>query len=507
MLNTPDEAIAYLMGRVNYERQLPSTRRPAEFKLQSVRELAHRLGDPHLAAPVVHVAGTKGKGSTATMLATIAKAAGIRCGLYTSPHLHRLEERFLVDLQPIDAQGLVAAVCEVKTEADRLLNDIESGKFDGAPPTFFDLVTLTAWVHFRNTECDLTVIEVGLGGRLDSTNICQPLLGVITSISRDHTAILGDTLAEIAGEKAGIIKPNIEVLHGVQDDSAKQVIEQACKSNGCAIWRLDRDFAVQPHIEGPMDVEQNVECEPAISYQTESTWDFVPLQLERQVPIEYSKQHSFLHELCGIELNLAGAHQQRNAALAIAAAQRLTSYGFEIDDRALLTGLQDVALPGRIEWLRKSPQIVADVAHNQAAVTALVKTLSCHQYPDGRRIAIVSVSDDKDHEAIIDELLKFFDQIVFTSFQTNPRARSARELAQLTEKRQGEPGDHGISSRQVDVVAIDDPQEALNEVLPGLKEHDQLVVTGSTFLVAELRPSIESYAVGISEASLSMRES
>src|SRR5260221_6630115 len=226
------EAIQFWFGRVNYEQKTPQA---DDLKLQHMRTLLHRLGDPQDRLRIVHVAGSKGKGSTSAMLDAILQAAGYRIGLFTSPHLAAVEERVQVDRQPIPRAELAVLMDEIRhaAAADGLEREL----------TFFEIGTALGFLHFVRRRTEVAIVEVGLGGRFDSTNVCRPLASIVTSISLDHTQVLGDTPVQIAREKAGIIKSGRPVVSGVRGEGPRQVIAQTCRSRGAPLRQLDVDFS------------------------------------------------------------------------------------------------------------------------------------------------------------------------------------------------------------------------------------------------------------------------
>ncbi len=257
-----DGAIDFLLSRIDYERMLSIRYDQRDLKLERMHELVERLGNPGQGMPIVHVAGTKGKGSTSAMTAAMLSAAGYRTGLYTSPHLARLEERMTVDGQEASADEMVALVGRVRPVVEAM--DREAGGSEHGP-TYFEIVTALALLHFARRQVDAAVLEVGLGGRLDSTNICRPLVAVITSISFDHTKQLGNTLAAIAGEKAGIIKPGAAVVSGVTQTEPREVVAAAAEHHGLhRLLELGRDFVYAYHAAGPLDV---VGVRPTIDFE------------------------------------------------------------------------------------------------------------------------------------------------------------------------------------------------------------------------------------------------
>jgi len=305
-----DDAIAFWFGRINYEVRSAA---PSDLKLERMRALLKAVGDPHDRLRLVHVTGTKGKGSTSAMIASVLTAAGYRVGLFTSPHLERVEERIRVNGEPISRTELAALVERLAPEVQRM----EAGPVPH--PTFFEMSTALGFLHFVQRRCEFTVIEVGLGGRFDSSNVCHPLVSVITSIGLDHTAQLGNTLEEIAYQKAGIIKRGVPVVCGVVPPGPRQVIE-----------------GVAAEVRAPV-------IPPA-------TWVPSPL-------------------------GLLGRHQQSNAAIAVAALDQLRRTGVPIPDSAVSRGLAEVRWPARIEVVARRPTVILDTAHNVPSVEALVNTL------------------------------------------------------------------------------------------------------------------------------------
>ena len=346
---------------------------------------------------IVHVAGTKGKGSTSAMIAAMLTAAGYRTGVFSSPHLEQIEERFAVDGQPCTSDELVALVNRM-VPVVRAMD--EEAAADGDPtggPTYFEITTAMALVHFVEHQVDAAVLEVGLGGRLDSTNVCLPVVSVITSISFDHMRQLGNTLASIAGEKAGIVKPGVPVVCGVTDMEPQAVIAQTARDHGCRLIQLGRDFTFE------------YRAKPAVA-----EFDF-----------RYMVATQEFH-LNSLMLAMPGRHQAANAAIALATISELRHQGWCISNDAIRSGLSRAALPGRVEITSSDPTIVLDTAHNPASARALVETLD--ELPRSRRTLILSISHDKDVPAIVRELATHFDRIVVTQYQENPRAVPVQEL-------------------------------------------------------------------------------
>ena len=445
-------AIDFLLSRIDYERMLSTAYGERDLKLERMHELVDRLGNPERAMPIVHIAGTKGKGSTAAMTAAMLSAAGYSTGLYTSPHLARLEERMTVDGQECSADEMIALVGRVQPVVATM--DAAAGGSEHGP-TYFEIVTALALLHFARRQVDVAVLEVGLGGRLDSTNICQPLVSVITSISFDHTKQLGDTLAAIAGEKAGIIKPGAAVISGVLQTEPREVVVAAAQRHGCRLVELGRDFSYVYHAAGPLDV---VGVRPTI--------DFV-----------YSVAGGEL-AYHGLELALIGEHQGANAALALAVLVELSRSGFTVPEPAVRTGLATVRWPARLEILARRPLVIVDAAHNVASIEAFCATLD-QSFAARPRVLVFATTCDKDVRGMLRVLVGRFERIVFTRYQNNPRGLPAADLAAMA----AELGD------QICQVAAD-PRAAWDAAQEGMGTEGLIAITGSFFIAAEMRPLV-----------------
>lgn len=361
---TYDEAIRFWYSRINYEVRAA---RPQDFKLERMREFLHRLGDPQIGMRTVHITGTKGKGSTAAMIAAIARTAGLKVGLFTSPHLVKVEERIQVSGEPIPASDLAAGMTALRPVVEAM----DAGPW--APLTFFEIVTALGWLHFRDRQVDLAVMEVGLGGRFDSTNVCTPDVTVITNVGYDHMAQLGNTLEKIAYQKAGIIKPGVPCVMGSLADGARQVVHRVAREVKAPIHEAGLDF-----------------------------------------PLRYEDR-----------LQLLGEHQMQNASLA-----RQTASILQLPDAAVKNGLTRVVWPARIEVLSRDPAVILDCAHNVPSVQALVATLA-RDFPQARsRLGIFAVSADKQYREMLAILAGFFDRLILTRYD-NPRCVPPEMLAAL----------------------------------------------------------------------------
>jgi dihydrofolate synthase/folylpolyglutamate synthase len=398
------------------------------------------------------------------MLAAILQAAGYRTGLYTSPHMERIEERFVIDGAACSQEEFVELTRSVEPAFREL--DAAAVTTGLREPTFFEITTAMAFQHFVQRQVDIAVLEVGLGGRLDSTNICQPVVSVITSISFDHTRQLGNTLAAIAGEKAGIIKPGIPAISGVTNLEPRDVIRRAASLAGAPLYERDVDFSAEV-----VSSDGSLLAGPVINYGD-------TLQGEAW-------------RLDDVAVNLLGKHQADNAALAIATSRALRAQSWRLPDQAIRSGLAKVQCPARIEIVRRNPTVIVDTAHNVASIEALCQTL--RQAPQSRRVLIFAASRDKDAAGILKRLLPEFDEIVLTRFVKNPRARAPAELREMArhEAARLEPS---VAPR---LHESPDPETAwqLAQELAG--DDSLLCITGSFFLAAELRSTAsQSSATG-----------
>lgn len=367
------QALDYIYSFIDYERE-PRPHDAVHYDLRRVDELLSRLGNPHRRARTVHVAGTKGKGSVAAMIASALTASGYTTGLFTSPHLHIFNERIRVDDKLISDQELVTLVERLKAEVEVVNQKATYGRL-----TTFELITALGFAYFQLKGADFQVIEVGLGGRLDATNVVQPDVCVITSISLDHTEVLGNTLTAIATEKAGIIKPGSVVVVSPQVDEAAKVIEETCRACGAALVRVGSDV----------------------------TWQSLGFDASRQSLKVQGRLASY-----ELSIPLLGQYQLENAATAVAALEVLADKGFHVSRDSITDGLAQVCWPGRLQILSRHPLVVVDGAHNPYSAGKLRQALE--QYFDFERaILIFGASADKDVAGIIAELVPLFPWVCF----------------------------------------------------------------------------------------------
>jgi dihydrofolate synthase / folylpolyglutamate synthase len=514
-----DAALRFLVGRIDYERTQSMPCSEEAMKLDRMRELLGRLGDPQEAVPVVHVAGTKGKGSTSAMIAAMLSAAGYRTGLFTSPHLDRVEERIAIDGQPCSADELVDLVGRVRPAVEAMdqatVSPLPLGEGPGARaeqglgfrvqgsdspnrqisdlqisdskspnqlgPTYFEIVTAMAFEHFRRRGVNAAVLEVGLGGRLDSTNVCSPAVTIITSISFDHTKQLGDTLAAIAAEKAGIIKPGVPVISGVDADEPRETICRVARQNGCRLIELGVDFCFDYH--PPRHLEQA--ASPA-------RFDF---HYVKPRPVVAQSSATTGRGFTSVELSLLGRHQAANAAVALAAIEELRQSGWTIPEAAVRRGLAEVVWPARVEVVSRRPTVVLDAAHNVASIAALVEVLA-ESFSARRRLLIFATTQEKDHRGMLQQLLGRFDHVVFTRYSDNPRSvppadlfEVAKGVSPLPTNLRSVPGEGpGVRAAEMEIIAT--PSEAWDAVRRMATPDDLICITGSFFLASEMRPQI-----------------
>ena len=398
--------------------------------LARVRELLHRLGDPQDGLQFVHIAGTNGKGSTAAMLASILRAAGYTTGLFTSPYLERFAERMQVNGVPVpDAE--FAAVCEALQPCIAAMDD---------PPTEFELVTAAAMLWFRRRGCDVVVLEVGLGGRLDATNvIAAPACAVITNIGLDHTEILGDTLAQIAREKAGILKPGTRAVSYPQTPEVRAVLHEICAQRGIPLTEVDA-AAIAPLTDG-------------VDGQT------------------------FTYRGAEYTLPLLGAHQLRNAAVALTTVEVLRRRGWRISEDAVRRGLASVTWPGRFQVVRRRPTVILDGGHNPQCMESLAAAI--REYLPGQPVTVLTgVLADKDFGQMYDALAPLAARFI-TVTPPNPRALDASELAAFL-RRYGKP-----------VTACGSVADGVRQMLADTPRDGAAVCCGSLYLLGDVAQALE----------------
>jgi len=433
-IRTLDDATAFLEGLTNHERQPGASH--ARFDLMPIRRLLARVGDPQTQLSIVHVAGSKGKGSTALLTEAVLRAAGERVGTFTSPHLSRWTERFRIDGSEVDGAALAAVLERLRPHV------VASCDEDPArAPTFFDVTTAAAFLLFAEAELDRVVLEVGLGGRLDSTNVVDPAVACVTTIELEHTDTLGDTLAAIAAEKAGIVKPGRPVVVGALAPEAEAVVLARAHAVGAPARVLGRDFRVAVRT---------------------ADLDGLSLQLhDGDFDVDAT-------------LPLLGVHHATNAALAVACVRALGAHDEATLADAVRRGFASVVLPGRVEVLASAPWIVVDAAHTAASARALAAALAL--VPRAATHLVLSISAGKDLVAILDALLPLADQVTVT------RAEPARSLDPAEIAAAVRAARPGLALR-----AVPNPQLALRAARETTAPDGLLVASGSVYLAGIAR--------------------
>ena len=440
------DAVAQLLSLADFERK-SRVGEPPDFHLRRMEVLLARLGNPELATPTIHVAGSKGKGSSSVMIASVLTASGLRTGLFTSPHLHRITERIRVDMNEISPDRFSALIEELWPDVEAVEQRGDVGKV-----SVFELLTAMSFMEFRSVKADVQVIEVGLGGRLDATNMVAPDVAVITPISLDHTAVLGDTVPKIAFEKAGIIKRGVPVVVGNQAPAARPVIEKAAWKRGSKVTYAHDRLDI---IRGP-EQATTANGKPVQSLALKSSLNTYEL-----------------------ELPLAGPHQVDNVMTAIAA---LETFGRErnltISADSISRGIASVHWPARAEVLTSPDddvQIIVDGAHNSSSAAALVSTLESLFPSATRPIVMYAGSGGHDFAATAREFSRLNPRVIVTRTR-HPKAVSAETVAEA------------LRRDTVPVAAVTpDVESALGAARAISSKGDVIVATGSLFLAAEVR--------------------
>jgi dihydrofolate synthase/folylpolyglutamate synthase len=397
--------------------------------LGTILSLLERLGNPHRESPSVLIAGTNGKGSVAAVTASILSRAGWKTGLYTSPDLIDVRERIRIDGRMIGRNEMAACASEVRS---RIREEV----------SYFEFLTALAFVYFRQCRTDVLVLEVGMGGRLDATNVVQPLVSVVTNISLEHRQYLGNTLARIAAEKGGIIAEKGVCLTAARQKSVIVTLEGICAEKGAKLLRVGREIKTRRHRDG------------TFSY--------------RGVADRYE----------GLRAPLAGRHQVCNAVLALAAVEQIRAAGLDVDRQAVLEGLARTRWEGRLEILRRSPTVLVDGAHNPAGVETLCRALR-EDFRYRRLILLFGVLGDKDYRTMARRLFPLADRLILTR---PPSERAVPPQGLLS----------SVTDVAGDASVIEDPREALRAALSAASPEDLVCAAGSLYLVGDVKRNMKS---------------
>ena len=439
---TYKQGIDYLFKMTNYEKEEYVRYNGTTFNLDRMKKLLSLVGNPHKKLQTVHIAGTKGKGSTATMLACMLEANHYKVGLYTSPHVVDLHERITINSNKISVSEMLGLLNRVHGPVDSMSDK------DG--PTFFEIMTAMAFMFFADNEVDLAVIETGLGGRLDSTNVISPKIIGITSISIDHTLQLGHSIDKIAEEKAGIFKKGVPVVTVEQDPVAMKILKSRALANEASF-----------HVTGK-DID--------FSYRFETSREHGP---HTRICLT-TPSCRFEH----LRVPLYGRHMAINCGLALALLDRLHADGFKIDIEKATKGLADVNLPGRMEMICRDPRVMIDGAHNADSIRALIHAIG-QNIPYDSMVVIFGCNTDKDVKGMLEQLQYGADKVIFTRSNSN-KAASPHDLAEMFTE---------ISHKMCQVSSS--LGEALQLANSAVSREDLILITGSFYLIGQAKLRFE----------------
>jgi len=481
-----EEALAFLYKAIDYEKLISYQYNASTFSLDRMVKMLEYVGNPHKSFPSIHITGTKGKGSTAIMMSTILEHAGLRTGLFTSPHLIDLKERIQINRQNISEQEFTDNLDDLRPYIQNL-RDTEPS----ASPTFFEILTAITMLYFKKKRVEMAVLEVGLGGRLDSTNVVIPHVSIITNVGFDHTAILGNTLSRIAYEKAGIIKQGVPVVSAVEAPEALSVIEETCKGKDTRLYLLGRDIWVE-EVQG---IHENKSALHKHNHRT--ILDFglrnADLSLNPQVQnpksqIQNPKSERGLictiktwrHTYPEIFLPLIGAHQAKNCALVLGALEIMREQGtISIDDETIRKALAQVHCPARVEVIGKNPFIILDYAHTVDSMRFLRRSL-LENFKFHKLVLILGFAQDKDLDNILREIVTVGDAIIVTRSK-NPRAAPPEDLSQRIER---------LCGKQAEIT--DNTQDAVTAAKQMASKEDLICITGSAYVAGEAMQALNS---------------
>ena len=431
-----DEAIKYIKETAKFG---------SKYGLERTEKILEFLGNPHKHIKTIHVAGTNGKGSTTAMLTSILMDAGYNVGTYISPYIEEFEERIQINRNNIPKEELAEVVTEVSKAVSKV---VDLGYIN---PTEFEIITCAGFLYFHKKNIDYAVIEVGLGGRLDSTNVITPILSIISSISLDHTQILGDTLDKIAYEKAGIIKGNVPVILFPQEKVAEDVIEKTCREKNSKLIKVPRDISEYVAV-------------------TSNTLEGKEIKTQ-QINLKNEYIDSY-------ELSLLGKHQILNSTVVVYAARELMNLGIKISKDNIVNGLKSVQWPGRLEIMKNNPLVVIDGAHNIDGIKKLTESIDLY-FKYNKLILILGILADKQVEDMIETIAPKAERIISVTPHSD-RAELAEDLKIEIEKL-------GVSCE-----AIDSYEEAYKKALSYCNDDDLLLISGSLYMIGDMRKIIRN---------------
>jgi dihydrofolate synthase/folylpolyglutamate synthase len=446
------KALEFLASHTDYEKMRVVRYNTTTFNLDRMRTLLKHLGNPHTKFKTAHVAGTKGKGSTCHMLAAMLQAGGLKTGLYTSPHLIDMRERIRINDEMISYERFVDLVKRIEP----LLKKMAHAGAGNERPTFFEIFTAMAFTYYAEENVDIAVIETGMGGRLDSTNVISPEVCAVTSISKDHMSVLGNTLTKIAEEKAGIFKKDIPALTCQQTPEVMNVFRRVAGTAKCPLNVVGQDleFSFRFEITRPIGPHMRV----CLTTET----------------------NRFEH----LAVPLMGEHQAVNCGLALAMLDRLKQRGLNFEMTKALEGLARVKIPGRLEVVSQSPHVIIDGAHNAASVQALFRGIGQH-IPYDSMVVIFGCNCDKDIDGMLEQLSLGADKVIFTRATNNPKAADPHELSNLYTERYGKM-----------VQVAENFPHAMEIAARAISREDVVAVTGSFYLIGEAKQYFDAKNAG-----------
>ncbi|PLT32382.1 folylpolyglutamate synthase/dihydrofolate synthase family protein [Bacillus sp. V5-8f] len=413
-----------------------------DFGLSRMEKLLDYLGNPHLNLKFIHIAGSNGKGSTLNFIREILIEAGVSVGAFTSPYLESINEQFMINKEMIHDREFISIFNQIE-EVVELMDKESNG------PTQFEILTAIAFIFFKRNDVDLALIEAGLGGRLDSTNVVTPILSIITSISLEHTNILGNSIEMIAREKAGIVKKGVTIISGVNNSQAEQVIRLKAESENAPLFQLGREFAVE--------ARKNEDTSQAFLFRMG----------------EYVLEN--------VRLAMLGKHQAENASCALTAIRLINERDdFSINEESMRKGLCRAAWRARFELLSRSPLIILDGAHNPAGISVLTETLHS-AFPEKKYRFLFTALNDKNYQEMIQLLDQNAEEVIFTEIP-HARAAKAEELYEWSKSRHKK--------------WMKNWQMAIEEAMKNLSESEALIITGSLYFLALARPYAQAVLEG-----------
>ena len=448
-----DESIAYIKNTAKFGSKLG---------LDRTEKILDLLGNPHKKLKCIHIAGTNGKGSTTAMVARVLMEAGYKVGVYISPFIEEFEERMQINNMNIPKDDLSDIITEVSKSVEKV---VELGYSN---PTEFEIITCAGFLYFYKSNVDFAVVEVGIGGRLDSTNVIEPILSVITSISLDHTQILGDTLDKIAYEKAGIIKKGIPVIIFPQQNESEEVIEKVCIERNSKLIKVPQNSAIYLGKDNLMQNTANLLEEKKYTNRD---------NIIQKIKIQTSNDNY------DIELALLGKHQLLNCSVAVHAIEELIVIGVKISKDNILMGLRNVRWPARLEVMNKKPLVVIDGAHNIDGIEKLTESIDMY-FNYNKIVLILGILADKQVEDMIKTIVPKVSRVI-TVTPHSDRAELSGELKVQVEK------------YNTNCEAIEDYEEAYKKALNYCSEEDLLLVAGSLYMVGDMRRIIRNTHINI----------